>query len=396
MRLHVSNIHVPRPVELNQDNIESVLELSVRFAVGMLMEQCCNFLASAVAVDTACAILILADVSVFLPLWSPLILELTTPRLSFSYLTQRYDCRPLRRDTLLFLVAHLPQCWAAAKGHVARLPRHLLLEVLSHDGLDHGEIVAFRAAVYWLEEWRRTRPVEQDEAEKEEEETLVEEVLGQVRFPYMPAALLAEEVEGHPIMQAEACQRFILEAYRYQAISQRGQLARPVQLGAGDGGRPRLEGQRSQGLVHKYAEGMGVRARPRRKLIHDKRDDECEFLVSEKGLASRRVYGGGHHLEMEEKWGEELLLPGGAGTLVNRHGTSTATDHPVVCRLEDLALRAARSEEGSERERVVLPDSLARADTTNAPRIEYCLEEMSNRRVERLSGSSKNLSSTVI
>jgi hypothetical protein len=272
----------------------------------------------------------------------------------------------------------------------------LLLEVLSHDGLDHGEVVAFRAAVYWLEEWRRTRPVEQDEAEKEEEETLVEEVLGQVRFPYMPAALLAEEVEGHPIMQAEACQRFILEAYRYQAISQRGQLARPVQLGAGDGGRPRLEGQRSQGLVHKYAEGMGVRARPRRKLIHDKRDDECDLLVSEKGLASRRVYGGGHHLEMEEKWGEELLLPGGAGTLVNRHGTSTATDHPVVCRLEDLALRAARSEEGSERERVVLPDSLARADTTNAPRIEYCLEEKSNRRVERLSGSSKNLSSTVI
>lgn len=35
----------------------------MRFAVGMLIEQCCNFLASAVAVDTACAILILADVS---------------------------------------------------------------------------------------------------------------------------------------------------------------------------------------------------------------------------------------------------------------------------------------------------------------------------------------------
>lgn len=50
-------------MELNQDNIECVLELSVRFAVGMLIEQCCNFLASAVAVDTACAILILADVS---------------------------------------------------------------------------------------------------------------------------------------------------------------------------------------------------------------------------------------------------------------------------------------------------------------------------------------------
>lgn len=50
------------PVELNQDNIECVLELSVRFAVGVLIEQCCNFLASAVAVDTACAILILADV----------------------------------------------------------------------------------------------------------------------------------------------------------------------------------------------------------------------------------------------------------------------------------------------------------------------------------------------
>lgn len=56
-------IFLYRPVELNQDNIECVLELSVRFAVGMLIEQCCNFLASAVAVDTACAILILADVS---------------------------------------------------------------------------------------------------------------------------------------------------------------------------------------------------------------------------------------------------------------------------------------------------------------------------------------------
>ena len=54
--------HTNRPVELNQDNIECALELSVRFAVGMLIEQCCNFLASAVAVDTACAILILADV----------------------------------------------------------------------------------------------------------------------------------------------------------------------------------------------------------------------------------------------------------------------------------------------------------------------------------------------
>jgi len=55
--------HSNSPVELTQDNIECVLELSVRFSVGMLIEQCCNFLASAVAVDTACAILILADVS---------------------------------------------------------------------------------------------------------------------------------------------------------------------------------------------------------------------------------------------------------------------------------------------------------------------------------------------
>lgn len=55
------------PVQLDQENIECVLELSVRFAVGVLIEQCCNFLASAVAVGTACAILILADVRAYVP-----------------------------------------------------------------------------------------------------------------------------------------------------------------------------------------------------------------------------------------------------------------------------------------------------------------------------------------
>lgn len=119
-----------------------------------------------------------------------------------SHPTQKYDCRPLRRDTLLFVVAHLPRCWASAREHFARLPKALLLEVLSHDALVHGEIVAFHAAVFWLEEHRRLL-LNGEGMLGEEEAGLVEDVLAHVRFPHMPARLLVEEVEGHPIMQRE-------------------------------------------------------------------------------------------------------------------------------------------------------------------------------------------------
>jgi hypothetical protein len=116
---------------------------------------------------------------------------------------QKYDCRPLRRDTLLFVVAHLPRCWATAREHFARLPKPLLVEVLSHDALVHGEIVAFHAAVFWLEERRRLLLAGEAHGGDEEEPCLVEEVLSHVRFPHMPARLLVEEVESHPVMQRE-------------------------------------------------------------------------------------------------------------------------------------------------------------------------------------------------
>lgn len=79
--------HQNSPVELTQDNIECILELSVRFSVGMLIEQCCNFLASAVAVDTACAILILADVSMlfYLPSLRLCLLEAVRRYLMTAY-----------------------------------------------------------------------------------------------------------------------------------------------------------------------------------------------------------------------------------------------------------------------------------------------------------------------
>lgn len=44
-------------------NIESVLELSVRYGVGPLVEQCCDFLAGAIDTTNGFGILTLADVS---------------------------------------------------------------------------------------------------------------------------------------------------------------------------------------------------------------------------------------------------------------------------------------------------------------------------------------------
>lgn len=108
------------------------------------------------------------------------------------------------------MVAHLPRCFAAAQEHFARLPRALLVEVLSHDALVHGEMAAFHAAVFWLEEEAKRRrhlrllgEGAAGEAGHEEEDGVVEAVLSHVRFPHMPARLLVEEVEGHPIMQRE-------------------------------------------------------------------------------------------------------------------------------------------------------------------------------------------------
>jgi hypothetical protein len=288
------------PVQLDQENIECVLELSVRFALGVLIEQCCNFLASAVAVDTACAILILADVRACLiaclndsTLTNHLLGLLTTPWVTNH--KQKYDCRPLRRDTLLFVVAHLPRCWASAREHFARLPKALLVEVLSHDALVHGEILAFQAAVFWLDEQRRLllageAACSQGLGEEEDEEAcLVEEVLSHVRFPHMPARLLVEEVEGHPVMQREvshgvspassygcdvltdsslphslplpqACKRFVLEAFRYQAVLQC--------CASASSSAAAHYSKEQQEILRKFAEEMGDRARPRRLLPH--------------------------------------------------------------------------------------------------------------------------------
>lgn len=194
------------------------------------------------------------------------------------------------------MVAHLPRCWAAAREHFARLPRALLVEVLAHDALVHGEIVAFHAAVFWLEERRRLLVGGDGGAglcvvvEEEDEASLVEQVLSHVRFPHMPARLLVEEVEGHPIMQREvrpwvrgvvgcwlldpstpptylpthtcncpsppqACKRFVLEAYRYQAVLQRSSSSAAAY-------------HEQQEVLREYAEEMGDRARPRRLPPH--------------------------------------------------------------------------------------------------------------------------------
>jgi len=209
-------------------------------------------------------------------------------------------------------------------------------------------MMAFNAAVYWLEEWRRSRPVEQDEEEKEEEARLVEMVLGQVRFPHMPACLLVEEVEGHPIMQAEACQRFVLEAYRYQAIlpQQQQQYQQQQQQEGGQQWRQLQLQLPQQELLQKYALEMGVRARPRRK-ISGGGVSQCLLLAAGRSSSSSSSSSGNSpwpELE-EERWGEELLLPGEGGGMVGRSSSSsssstpmmtTITNHQLVGRVEEI------------------------------------------------------------
>lgn len=77
------------------------------------------------------------------------------------------------------------------------------MEVLAHDALVHGEIVAFHTAVFWLEERRRVLGLGLGVVEEDDEASLVEQVMAHVRFPHMPARLLVEQVESHPIMQRE-------------------------------------------------------------------------------------------------------------------------------------------------------------------------------------------------
>ncbi len=186
-------------------------------------------------------------------------------------------------------------------------------------------MMVFNVAVYWLEEWRRSRPVEQDEIEKEEEARLVETVLGQVRFPHMPARLLVEEVEGHPIMQAEACQRFVLEAYRYQAVvpfpqqhyQQYQQQQEEEEEGAQKWRLLQLQ-LPQQELLQKYALEMGVRARPRRKLASGGGNQHLLLAAgNSRGSSSGSKSNTNQWPELEEeKWGEELLLPGEGGGMV--------------------------------------------------------------------------------
>lgn len=62
-------------VEITEDNVEALLDLSARYGVALLRRHCCAFMAGSAEPSKACCLLAMAD---------------------------RYDCRRLRRELLVY------------------------------------------------------------------------------------------------------------------------------------------------------------------------------------------------------------------------------------------------------------------------------------------------------
>eukprot|EP00903_Cladosiphon_okamuranus_P009315 g8887.t1 len=189
-----------RSVEVVDENVEALLELSARYGVSLLRRHCCAFMAGSANPNNACSLLAVAD---------------------------RYDCHRLRTELLAFLLECFPLACCGASDGFRHLSPALAAEVLKDDRLaagEQGEVAVFWAAVSWLEaELSRRRKAD--------------EILSHVRFGLVSAETLADAVEAHPLMQSKAGKAFVHEAYRYQAL--------PPESRAG------------------FASSMAARARPR-------------------------------------------------------------------------------------------------------------------------------------
>ncbi|CAN0273760.1 unnamed protein product, partial [Hapterophycus canaliculatus] len=205
-----------RSVDITQENVEALLDLSARYGVSLLRRHCCAFMAGSADPSKACSLLAVAD---------------------------RYDCRRLRRELLAYTLEWFPLascCDSGSPDGFLHLSPALVAEVLKDDRLvagEEGEVKVFWAAVSWLEADRSRR---RD----------ADEVLSHVRFGLVSAKTLADAVEAHPLMQSEAGRAFVHEAYRFQALppESRDELASSMASRA----RPRAARARASGALPSY------------------------------------------------------------------------------------------------------------------------------------------------
>ncbi|CAN0560745.1 unnamed protein product, partial [Ectocarpus sp. 12 AP-2014] len=115
-----------RRVEVTDENVEALLDLSARYGVSLLRRHCCAFLAGSVSPATACSLLSVAD---------------------------RYDCHRLRRVILTYTLERFPTtCRDSSSDGFRHLSAALVVEVLKDDRLaagQEGELAVFWAAISW-------------------------------------------------------------------------------------------------------------------------------------------------------------------------------------------------------------------------------------------------------
>lgn len=194
-------------VTVTEANVEALLELSSKLRIGVLVDECCAFVAQRTSAARACRVLALAD---------------------------KHRCTLLRRDVGLCVLRHFKQACGlfpapdeadkeALAGFLA-LPRHLLDEILADDRLCvDDESRVFLAAVAWLE---------YDENRLQDADA----VLALVRYYLVSAEFLADTIEPHPLMQSRACKDLVHAAYRWQALppTRRAEKATPVRRKSDD------------------------------------------------------------------------------------------------------------------------------------------------------------------
>ncbi|CAM9880039.1 unnamed protein product [Chrysoparadoxa australica] len=172
------------PVDITTYNVESLLDLSTRFAINRLREHCCVFLSKTVEPAIACSLLSIAH---------------------------RYDCHSLKAELLSYVLANFGLVCEGGREGFLQLSLDLLCEVLSSSDLVAPETDVFLAATAWLE---------QDESRLRHRDA----VLKLVRYQRISAEFLAEIVEVHPLMSGPTGCQLIHEAYRYLAIAPQKRL----------------------------------------------------------------------------------------------------------------------------------------------------------------------------
>ncbi|CAM9896899.1 unnamed protein product [Ectocarpus sp. 8 AP-2014] len=313
-----------RRVEVTDENVEALLDLSARYGVSLLRRHCCAFLAGSASPATACSLLSVAD---------------------------RYDCHRLRRVILAYTLERFPTtCRDSSSDGFRHLPAALVVEVLKDDRLaagQEGELAVFWAAISWLEA-EQSRRRNADEASFR--------VLSHVRFGLVSAKALADAVEAHPLMQSAAGKAFVHEAYRYQALppesrddfaSSMAARARSRTAAGGDGGGGSgYRTGRSSSAALKPDHGDGV-------------DDFSGWLRADgfgddqgdsSGSSSCEGQGGGGG-ENESEGEGDPPVPGGEG---NWHGSSNgaaaAADGGIGDGMRSAPLSGSAEEIGAGRE----------------------------------------------